>query len=96
MATRTRDAEGGPDRRPNFGRKVRKSGQIVASQSRGEGELASGQLHSVAGITGKTYDSRVQSLARLAGAFQRRGTFHGSTPPWTGHAPVQFLLQRNI
>ena len=61
------DTEGRPYRRPDFRRKVGVGGQVVAGQRRGLGELAAGELHAVAGISGKADDGRVQFLAGRPG-----------------------------
>jgi len=50
------DAEQRPLRRPNFSRKIRESGEVIARQSRRQGELSTGQLHAVAAVASETHD----------------------------------------
>jgi len=53
----------GAGRGADFGGIVRKSGDVVAVEGDGIGELAAGNLHAVAGITGETYDGLLDDLA---------------------------------
>ncbi len=49
--------------------KIRKSGDIVAVERHGIGELASGNLHAVTGVTGKADDRAINDFAFM---FYRR------------------------
>jgi hypothetical protein len=53
-----RNAEGGADRRPDLGRKIRERREIGAAQGGFLGEAAAGQLHAVAAVAGKAHDER--------------------------------------
>ena len=49
-----RDARNGPDRGADFRRVIRKGGNGIGNRDTGIGETFTNNLHSVAGITGKT------------------------------------------
>ena len=63
------DAGNGPCRGANFGRVVRKRGNVIAVERGGIGELAAGNLHAVAGVARETDDRPIEHLALV---FYRR------------------------
>jgi hypothetical protein len=62
-----RDARQRARRRPDFRRKVRESGEVVAQQGRLRGEPAAGQLHPVPGVPSEPDDDRFELLDGLRG-----------------------------
>jgi hypothetical protein len=54
------DTESGPHGSTDFRRKIRESGKIMAGQRRRQRELATGQLHSIAGIAGEANNDGFQ------------------------------------
>ena len=66
------DPEGGADRRTDLGRKVGERHQVVAGDRRGQGELAAGQLHAVAGISGKPHHRRLELFTPVRPPGSRR------------------------
>src|SRR5690606_17919417 len=59
-----RNSEQGALRRADLGGKVRESGEVVARQSGGQGELPAGELHAVAAVTGKADDNRFRGFMK--------------------------------
>ena len=57
------DAGQGAGRGANFSREIRERGEIVAVERDRIGELASGDLHAVAGIAAEAYDRAFHYLA---------------------------------
>ena len=53
-----RHAEGRALRRADFGREIRKGGEIVTGKRGRQRELTPGELDAVAGIAGKAHDDR--------------------------------------
>ena len=47
-------------RRADLGREIRQGADFVADEGGGAGELVSGELHAVAGVTGETDDDVIQ------------------------------------
>ncbi len=60
-----RDARQGAGRRPDLGREVGQRRQVVAEVGGLLREPVTGQLHAVAGVTGKTYDDTRELFGRL-------------------------------
>ena len=76
------DPSQGPGRRPDLGRVVGESGQVVADQGTGVGELGPGELHPIAGITGETDDYRVQGFDFFVAGGPRGRCRHGGISRW--------------
>src|ERR1700756_790707 len=77
------DAGKSARRGANFGGEVGEGSDVVAVEGDGIGELAAGDLHAVAGITGETDHRAVNNLALV---FRQRNIGGG------GHALLQLPL----
>ena len=59
-----RDTKGGTRRCANFRRKIREGRQVVSVKCGGFCEIATGELHTIARVTGKADDHLIHLLAR--------------------------------
>src|SRR5215468_6034467 len=71
------DARKGSGRSANFGREVRERGDVVAVERDGIRELAAGNLHAIAGVTGEADYGAVNEFALR---FWQRYICSGSHP----------------
>ena len=63
MQLKTADSGNRPRRGANFGRVIRKGGNIIAVKRGGIRELAAGDLHAVTGISREADDRLIQNFA---------------------------------
>jgi hypothetical protein len=83
------DSEGRPLRGADLGREIGEGGEVVAGERRRQGELAAGQLHSVAAVAGEAHDDRLRGRLggrvfrryNMGGRRQSRFLPEGSSPP---------------
>src|SRR5262249_2876453 len=76
----------GSRRGADFGRKVRECGDVIAVERDGVGELATGDLHAVTGVSCEANDRAVDNLALRFGQWDVGGC---------GHALVQVSPSEN-
>src|SRR5690606_23205138 len=90
------------DRGADLGGEVRESGKVVPGQRGCQGELAAGQLHAVAGVSGEAHHRGFELLPRR---LQDAGTFHAQSlvserDPAAGASPALvsavLLLTRQV